>query len=358
MEKNNYQFLILFTVFLLFFPLGVFAGSGIIFDVTEWNTGLLDSGSVFEKDVSVANNTADNIQFHLLPGCGCLTVSEETFLVNAGSQKTFTIYFDTTDEDFGPFEKYIIIRTNSETLKKGLFAVKGSIADNLTGSSDEKKSSNEDAVDTEPSNSKFEYYYLPGCKSCAHFLSNIKYPVDKFDITNSEVYEKLQKRLSEQDIELNEVPVLFINGKPFQGEKTINNAYQAFCEGSSLDSITNTKPEKTTASTLSGFSVALAGLLDGVNPCAFTTLIFLISALSVAGRNRRGIFTVGLFYTLTVFVTYFLIGLGFFKIIRLAESFSLVSSIIRWLLFAVLLLFAALSFYDFQKVVSGNSHNI
>ena len=49
-----------------------------------------------------------------------------------------------------------------------------------------------------------------------------------------------------------------------------------------------------------GFSagaVAVAGLLDGVNPCAFTTIIFLLSMLAYLGRSRRQLAAVGVGFT-------------------------------------------------------------
>jgi len=59
-------------------------------------------------------------------------------------------------------------------------------------------------------------------------------------------------------------------------------------------------------------TVLLAGLIDGVNPCAFALLIFFLSYLKIAGKTGKQLVVVGLVYSISVFVTYFLIGLGFF----------------------------------------------
>lgn len=40
-------------------------------------------------------------------------------------------------------------------------------------------------------------------------------------------------------------------------------------------------------STLSFIAVLAAGLLDGINPCVFTTLLFLISSLAMAGKKKK-----------------------------------------------------------------------
>lgn len=66
-------------------------------------------------------------------------------------------------------------------------------------------------------------------------------------------------------------------------------------------------------SAYAGLSMAVilgAGLLDGVNPCAFATLIFLISYLRVARRSPREILMVGGAFVSAVYLTYFAIGLG------------------------------------------------
>jgi len=66
----------------------------------------------------------------------------------------------------------------------------------------------------------------------------------------------------------------------------------------------------------SPLAVAGAGLVDGVNPCAFTTIIFLLSVLTLLGKTRKEMFAVGVGFTLAVFLAYLLLGLGVFKAIK------------------------------------------
>jgi hypothetical protein len=56
------------------------------------------------------------------------------------------------------------------------------------------------------------------------------------------------------------------------------------------------------------WAVLAAGLIDGINPCALMTLLFLISLLAVGGQTKKIIFLVGLGFTLGVFGTYLAIG--------------------------------------------------
>ena len=56
--------------------------------------------------------------------------------------------------------------------------------------------------------------------------------------------------------------------------------------------------------------VALAGFFDGINPCAFATIIFFLSYLQVARRSAKQILQIGAAFILGVFIAYFLLGLG------------------------------------------------
>ncbi len=97
-----------------------------------------------------------------------------------------------------------------------------------------------------------------------------------------------------------------------------------------------------------GFFVGtlVAGLADGVNPCAIATMIFLISFLATQKRKRSEILTIGLAYTATVYVTYFAMGLGFKHFVEGVTQFQIVSQVIRWGAFSVAGVIAVGSFWD------------
>lgn len=92
--------------------------------------------------------------------------------------------------------------------------------------------------------------------------------------------------------------------------------------------------------------ILVAGLVDGVNPCAIATMIFLISFLAAQHRKRSEIITIGLVYTAAVYLTYLLIGLGAFKALTLLHQYSLLSSVIRWSAVALAAVVGLLSFRD------------
>ena len=60
--------------------------------------------------------------------------------------------------------------------------------------------------------------------------------------------------------------------------------------------------------------IAVAGLLDGINPCAFAVLVFLLVSLMASGPGKKVIIS-GLLYKSAVFIFYVMAGLGIMSIV-------------------------------------------
>ncbi len=99
--------------------------------------------------------------------------------------------------------------------------------------------------------------------------------------------------------------------------------------------------------------VFLAGLLDGINPCAFATIIFLLSYLQVTRRSSTQILAVGGAFILGVFLTYFALGLGLVEIVGKLEGFRVAGRILNLLLAAACLWVAWMSFRDARLARRG-----
>jgi hypothetical protein len=109
---------------------------------------------------------------------------------------------------------------------------------------------------------------------------------------------------------------------------------------------------------LGTLTVMGAGLIDGLNPCAFTTLIFFISYLTLSGRKGREVLLVGFAFAFGVFITYLLVGLGLWKALG---AFGFLSKIGRGLyVFTALLCLAlaAFSILDFIKARKGQAEEM
>lgn len=100
---------------------------------------------------------------------------------------------------------------------------------------------------------------------------------------------------------------------------------------------------------LAAFSVAgvaAAGLLDGVNPCAFATVIFLASLLAVARVRGHGVLLMGGGFIVATFCTYFLIGLGLFHGLKALTGFRWLGKGLDYSMAVALVVLAVLSLRD------------
>ncbi len=98
---------------------------------------------------------------------------------------------------------------------------------------------------------------------------------------------------------------------------------------------------------ISFWAIVAAGLVDGINPCAFAVIVFFISFLSVYKYDKKEIILVGSAYCGAVFIAYILIGLGLFNFLYKMSSFYYVMWGFKWLTIGLCALFLILSFYDF-----------
>ena len=93
-------------------------------------------------------------------------------------------------------------------------------------------------------------------------------------------------------------------------------------------------------------SILVAGLIDGVNPCAIATMIFLVSFLATKKRSRKEVLVIGMCFTGSVFITYLLLGIGAFRIITALDQYRWMSKVIRWSAVGFAGIVGTLSFAD------------
>ncbi|KKW37659.1 hypothetical protein A2454_04615 [Candidatus Peribacteria bacterium RIFOXYC2_FULL_55_14] len=67
-------------------------------------------------------------------------------------------------------------------------------------------------------------------------------------------------------------------------------------------------------------AVVGGALVDAINPCEFAVLIILITTILVSGKKRRALFA-GLAFSLSIFISYFLMGVGLYSAIQ-ASGFT------------------------------------
>lgn len=105
-----------------------------------------------------------------------------------------------------------------------------------------------------------------------------------------------------------------------------------------------------------GFIIT-AGLIDGINPCAFTAIIFLLSYLAISGFGKKRMIQAGIFFTLGVYVSYFISGLLFHSFIS-----SLVNPFLQMFINIILLVavtvFAFISLSDAYYILKKESKKV
>ncbi|MGD9494670.1 MAG: hypothetical protein AB7Y46_00040 [Armatimonadota bacterium] len=98
-----------------------------------------------------------------------------------------------------------------------------------------------------------------------------------------------------------------------------------------------------------------AGLLDGINPCAFATVVFFLSYLGMVGARGRPLAFVGLCFALGVFAAYFAFGLGILNATLALSGFPLVRRVLYGVIAVACAVFAVLSRRDARALAAGRT---
>lgn len=106
------------------------------------------------------------------------------------------------------------------------------------------------------------------------------------------------------------------------------------------------------------FIILTAGILDGLNPCAFATIIFLLSYLQVARKTPREMAQIGVAYVAGVFSSYFLLGLGLSEIVAHIVVFRQAALVLNVGMGLFACVIAILSFRDGIRCLQGRLQDI
>jgi thiol-disulfide isomerase/thioredoxin len=220
------------------------------------------------------------------------------------------------------------------------------------------------------------YFYQKGCPKCERanvlftYLSK-KYPhlkIKEIDLNTPDgkrLNETLSNRLNLPAERRLIAPTVFIGNDFLPPEELTETNVEALIrkyekvETKSALQVEKGEIKKAEESMVDRFkslgllTIVSAGLIDGLNPCAFATLIFFISYLTMVGRKRREILWVGLGFSGAVFATYLLIGIGILSFVQHLSFLPIFSKVVYLLTIAFALVLGTLSLYDYIQLKRG-----
>lgn len=181
--------------------------------------------------------------------------------------------------------------------------------------------------------------------------------VEYRDISDIENYKFLLSLREKYNAQMAiKIPVFFFKGKLLNARENIVEDLRRLLERSLMNP--HHKVEVSSIDLIAYFkdftplAILTAGLLDGINPCAFTVIIFFISFLTLQGYRKRDMIVIGTGFIFAVFLTYLLIGLGLFNFLYQLKNFWVVTKVFNMSigLFSIILgLFAVYDFLKYRK---------
>ncbi len=382
-------------LFLFFFPSAVSSeNSNTVLLIPEYVTlGPVAAGEKIERFIPLHNTESEPVYLNFTTTCPCLKVEPLELSISPSSSAELRVLFDSWGYS-GKTIKKVFVASSIEKYHGSIMTFEAMVegaASEDTGTircleceeREQQAYLNHLLQQKETAVPHGEFFYSAGCRECDKFLQNElpelleksedRLVVIPLHVTDPEVFELFLKRTLHQGKKVENLPALILEGEISTGIKDIRaaviEAVSGDPGGKENDPTTenvpveNTPVENTPAasgliSNLAPIPIFGAGLIDGINPCAFTTIIFMLSALALYGRSRRQMLSTGLVFSLSVFITYYLVGLGFFAVIRKASAYSYISDFLRWGLILILILFATVSIYDGIMIRRGKTEKV
>jgi glutaredoxin len=220
------------------------------------------------------------------------------------------------------------------------------------------------------------YFHQKGCPKCERTNYLLKYLRGKYPHLNikeidlntpdgKQLNETLSNRVNLPAEKRLIAPTIFIGNDHLSPEEVTESRIETLIrkyekvEAKSALKVEKGEMKKAEESMVERFksigllTILSAGLFEGMNPCAFATLIFFISYLTMVGRKRREIFWVGMGFSATGFLTHLLLGLGILSFVQHLPFLPMFSRIIYFITFLFALSLGSFSLYDYLQLKRG-----
>ncbi|MBL7069934.1 MAG: hypothetical protein ISS27_00495 [Candidatus Omnitrophica bacterium] len=211
---------------------------------------------------------------------------------------------------------------------------------------------------------EFAFFYASGCGDCLKVKEEVLPILEKefagtlridyrdiADVENFKYMLALAKKYDRPEGTL--VPMVYSDGIFLYGVDEIERNLGSLILGSRKGQVdTELLPQVDLHQYFDSFSpllIASAGLIDGINPCAFTVIVFFMSFLALQGYRKREMVVIGCSFILAVMASYILIGLGIFGFLYQIRRFFLVIKVFNLAVGSFSILFGGLAIYDALK---------
>jgi zinc and cadmium transporter len=173
-------------------------------------------------------------------------------------------------------------------------------------------------------------FYGQGCPHCAAanmFLEELSSEYPSLKVSKYEVYFDQDNTVLFQDLafafdsEVGGVPTVFIDDQMITGfndsiGQSVEVEVQKCLEEACIPPL-ELLEENDFSQHLTIPAVVLAAAVDAINPCAFAVLIILLTTILATKNRRRALFS-GLAFALSIYISYFLMGLGLYSAVQVA----------------------------------------
>ena len=207
-------------------------------------------------------------------------------------------------------------------------------------------------------------FYSLSCHRCEELRSQVLPAIEKkfagkvnvayFEIGDIQNYKLLVGLKEKHGVKGSQaLPVFYFQGHFLSGEGDVRAALEWLLSASSGQA--QAAPDAENIDLVAHFksfaplAVVSAGLIDGINPCAFTVIVFFISFLALQGYRRRQLAAIGLVFILAVFLTYLLIGVGLFSFLYQFRHFWIFVKVFNLSVGVLSLLLGVLAVYDLVR---------
>ncbi|MCX5708811.1 MAG: hypothetical protein NTY14_07600 [Candidatus Omnitrophica bacterium] len=226
-----------------------------------------------------------------------------------------------------------------------------------------------------PQKPELDYFFAPTCHACHEVREKIisqieakykdKLAINFRDISSVDNYKMLLALKQKYGLANNgSVPCVHFAGKMLIGSKEIAKNLEALIKNEPATGSFQ-KSQNPNVDLVKSFlsftpvTIISVGLVDGINPCAFTVIVFFISFLALQGYKKSDLVVIGFFFIFAVFLTYLLIGLGILSFFFSLKGFWVLRKIFNLVIGVLSLVFGAMAVIDFYKFKkSGKSEGM